>query len=515
MADREVSWGDEEEVFVTPVVAPVASPAAAPVKKEMHIPEWSIDTRGDLPAEPSNSYGGKAVSPPVAAAAPGWPEEQDINSPHPLGRRVGRDPVTPRDSGYGAGRDNRDSGRGYTPRDNGPRDNNRDFAPRDSAPRDNGPRDTPRDNRDNRDSRNKGMNDLSTLKLPGVDLSKMPSATTGLSFSGHQSRDSRPPRREESSAEQNNDVYERVNRVVKEVEELGWGEPEESVPAPAKASIPSAYTAGSTTASANESLGWGDEPEPVKPVETIKPAETIKPVEAVKPAKTFKPVAQPAAQFAQKPAPVAAKIANKPERLEDDGWGDEPEEVHVPYVAPVVAPAVAAAPVYVAPAVTVTVAPPVVQEFKPVVVEAVKPAAPTPVVEEVKNVAPVAPVPSTLAAHTPAYISAPAALAASTSSEQMAQYHQQQSAFASYPSSHGHSQSMFMPMYGQMAPPMPYMMNQMHSPQQMGAPMNMMPGMMMPIWVACPFCHHCYMYPPVAPGSGPAPGAATASANNN
>ena len=55
-----------------------------------------------------------------------------------------------------------------------------------------------------------------------------------------------------------------------------------------------------------------------------------------------------------------------------------------------------------------------------------------------------------------------------------------------------------------------YMMNSMSPVGQMpiSAPMSYMPGMMMPIWVTCPFCYHCYMYPPIAPGSGPAPGAA-------
>ena len=74
------------------------------------------------------------------------------------------------------------------------------------------------------------------------------------------------------------------------------------------------------------------------------------------------------------------------------------------------------------------------------------------------------------------------------------------------------------PQFPQMSPSTlsPYMMphNPM-SPGQMPMPgmMNCMPGMMMPIWVTCPFCYHCYMYPPIVPGAGPAPGATTLPQN--
>lgn len=453
MGDREVSWGDSEDEFVTVSAPAIVSPVVvnntntsdnntntATKKKEIPVPEWSIDTRGDLPTERAiekavagaGGDGARAVSPRNNEAAPGWPEEQDFNAPHPLGRRIGRDPV-PRNGG----RDNRDNSR-----DNG-RDNGRGYAPRE-----------PREQREPRDKpaggrKSSRMDDLSTLNLPGVDLSMMPSATTGLSFSNNNgNRREREPRsnnggsRQEYSNTDNSDLNERVERVVREVEELGWGEPE---PEPEIIKVP--MTAASNSRSYEPAPVAAQKPAPVAEVSYNKPA-----------------------------AAVPAKIVNATERLDDDGWGDEPEEVYT-------------APVAVKP----------VEPVKSVVNETSKP-----VVNE-------APKPVAVTQSTPA-VAAPV-VPSSTSPDQS-----KQADLASYPSSHGHSQSMYMPMYGGQMPAMPYMMmpaamNSMQSPTMAAAPMSMMPGMMMPIWVTCPFCYHCYMYPPVAPGSGPAPGASTASNN--
>lgn len=479
MADREVSWEEEEGKIVSVSVSAVPA-VAAPIKREeepVSPTEWCIDTRGDLPTErvieSSNTYGNGPNS-----TLPAWPEEQDMNAPHPLGRRVGRDPVN--SNGYS--NSGRDSGRNFAPRDrDGPRDNARD-GPRDRKPSEGG--------------RSKRIDDLSTLNLPGVDLSKMPSATTGLSFSNKSRDQPREPRsfnRESYDHNQGDaDLNVRVDRVCKEVEELGWGEPEENitsgVAAPVSNNVPIAPVSN------NEPLGWGDEPEPIKPVEQVKPIESIRQAEQVKPViaqPTFKPV-----QSTQKPV-----IVNATERLEDDGWGDEPEEVHVPVSAPVAVPAVPdVKPVAAVPVAAVPVSTPVaaVPFSNPITAPAAVPVVSNPIT---------APAPLSAKVDAPTASMAHVALATSNLTSSASSEQMQHPAFTSFPSSHG-----YMPMYGGQ---MPYMMNPSMSPTQMGPPMSMMPGMMMPIWVTCPFCYHCYIYPPVAPGSGPAPGATTVSPSNN
>lgn len=434
MADREVSWGDEVEVEV-------AAPIIKKGKEPLPVPEWSVDTRGDLPIE--QVVTAAAVAEAVESSEPAWPEEEKHDNERGYERNGNNGNFSERNGNFnerngnfternerGFDRGER-SDRGYERNDRNSR-NERGFE-RGFERNDRGERGFERNERgnDRGNERRPGrarLDDLSTLNLPGVDLSKMPQATTRLSFSNDR------PKRESRQNDDRRDVYERVDRVTREVEQMGWGNEEEP--------------------KSTEELSWGEEPASEPVVERV--SERV-----CEPVPVYKPQAAPVA------TPV--KIAISTGRLEDDGWGDEPEEEIVVKVAEPVK---------------------VVEPVKPV--ETVKVAEPVKTPEAPKPVQPVKPV-------TPAFPVSPAApatptLANSGSSEQVAQW------------PHGHP-AMMMPPYAQMAP---YMMNPMSPPPV--APMSMMPGMMMPIWVTCPFCYHCYMYPPVAPGAGPAPGAQIASA---
>lgn len=427
MSDREISWGDEEEEIIS-------VPVAVPEKKEkapLPVPEWSVDTRADLPIE-------KALN----SSAPSWPEQEDNNASYNSGSNYNSN-ASYNDNGsssknnrygssYNGGYEASSSGApqwdqspltrrpGRGPSRGEPVRETREFRePRgEREPR--GPRESRerREPREPREPRGNGLNrydDLGTVNLPGVDLSKMPQATTRLSFSNGDSN-----RREERESFRKNrdsrDVSERVDRITKEIDELSWGD--------------------NTT-----------ESEPVR--------------------------AEPIRQYA--PAPVAEpiKIINTTGRLEDDGWGDEPEES-------VLAPEPVCTKVPEQPAVRVT---------ETVVTKPVE--APVAAVPLNSSVVASAPVPTT---HVHSQVVPPA--------------QQTQPQLQSPP-----------PHQYMMPAAFPYMMNPM-SPVAGGqmpipAPMSCMPGMMMPIWVTCPFCYHCYMYPPVAPGSGPAPGATIQQTQQN
>ena len=502
MADREVSWGDEpeEEVFVPTKEAEPVQEKKVVEKAPMPAAEWSIDTRGDLPTEkavPSANSGLSSNSPAwpeeeTGASASGWGEEtlrterpersernegysngnysvpsddNGFDSRPPLTRRIGRDPVPSRE----------------------PREPREFRGPRE--PRE--PRGT--DSNGGAPRRSRNLDDLSTLNLPGVDLSKMPQATTRLSFPSREQREPREDRREPREDRRESRSYERndVNRVTREVEEMGWGDEQA---ANTSSNAPVANTR-------MEFSGWGDEParEPVRePVrETVRataPSYTParledngwgdEPTEPV-PEPVREPVrqAEPAIRVSEQPAkPV--KVSNVTARLDDDGWGDEPEPARAEPVK--IAEPVKAEPVRVSePA-----------KSEPIKSEPVKTA------EAVQIREP-----------------AQASIVPSASAEQFVPAAQAQVPTA-YP-------PMMMPVYPQMSPsatnsaaaPAPYMMA--HHPMSpvgqmpMPVPMSCMPGMMMPIWVTCPFCYHCYMYPPVAPGTGPAPGAATLPSNQN
>jgi hypothetical protein len=431
MADREVSWGDEEEEIIIISVPAVKTPTATePVKKlkePLQVPTWSIDTNGDLPMEQAVSHSAAHV-----ASVPSWPEEEAYTSATidydpapvkelpPLTRDTGRDTVS---NGLRPGRGG----------DRSERNERREDRP-------------PRSDRPSRSR----LDDLSTLNLPGVDLHKMPQATTRLSFSngrnGGDDREHRPRRddRREDRREDRRGGYESVQKITKEVEELGWDE---------SAEIPAARTAPAET-SRTEELSWGDEQEINEPVRVFEAVRN--PQEAAEPVRAVEPVFESQASVA---APV--KVTNTTSRLEDDGWGDEPENVS--------APIKISEPVKVTELVKVT--------------EPVKVADPVKVSKQSEPVA--------FPIHVPAPSAAAALIDSPASSEQL-------------PVQHPHAHPMVMSPYGAQ---MPYMMNPMspvgHMPMM---PMSMMPGMMMPIWVTCPFCYHCYMYPPIAPGAGPAPG---------
>lgn len=427
MSEREISWGDEEQVEEI-ISVPVPAVAVVVEKKErapLPVPKWSVDTRADLSTEQA-----------LNSAAPSWPEEEsagstsDYNSgyeaaaPHtpaapapqwdqqePLNRRPGRGP-----SRGEPARESRE-----------PREFLESREPMPMEPRGN--------------SRSNRYDDLSTINLPGVDLSKMPESTTRLSFSNGNSssrrddREDRPPRREENNRERDRDVGERVERISKEIEELSWCD---------------------------------DTVETVRVSEPVRAFEPVRePVRLSEPARTVESVRQ----YASTAAPV--KVSNVTSRLEDDGWDDEPEE-------PVFR---APEPVFKTEAVRVS------ETFVSKPVETAVATIPAETVVS-KPAEIIAPVTATPVASAPTPVTAPPAPAHSYS--------------------HAHTQSQSPPHQYMRPTGYPYMMNPMMSPtgqMPIPAPMSCMPGMMMPIWVTCPFCYHCYMYPPVAPGSGPAPGA--------
>ena len=69
MTDRDVSWGEEVS---EPVVVPKVQEKKE--KEPMATPEWSIDTRGDLPTE--RALGSNESSKNKVVTLPSWPEEE-------------------------------------------------------------------------------------------------------------------------------------------------------------------------------------------------------------------------------------------------------------------------------------------------------------------------------------------------------------------------------------------------------------------------------------------------------
>lgn len=526
MSLREVSWGDEDLEETVCVSAPVVNNTFTapsynntnnynnntnynePQKEDTaDMPQWSVDTRGDLPTQKVLASQPTAAA---SAATPDWPEEshaapsqrqQEYSSPSnsspsmnssnsnsnytdlpPLTRRPGRDPMPGSRGGYSGGSSSAGPGAGG------------DRPPKPSGGNGRG-----------------RLDDISTLNIPGIDLNMLPRSTTGLSFSGNRGGSDRIDR-----GDRNNDRSERNDR-----EPYRGGNDSRSprssyserAPTSARSEYENRDEYGSrpgpaisyeapVEAKEEGELSWGDEPEVVVAAPVYVPAAAIpapvavplvhKEVERVE-ERTFR---QPEpvrvveqVSKAQSFTPVAIK--NESARIESDGWGDEPEEVYVPVV-------------YKAEPAAVVVerkAEPVVVEYKPepVVERKVEPVVVERKVEPVFKYEPEVFASVRAASEVPAQ--APAAVPVPM---------QMPAPMPMSPMAHSSSQ-------GQMYPyPYPTMM-QHHGGQQPGAhpsnnpmspvgqmpPMSMMPGMMMPVWVTCPFCYHCYMYPPVVPAGVP------------
>ena len=441
------------------------SVVAAVVKKSeqsMAIPEWSVDTRGDLPIDKalgreeihsasvnslSNNYQANEKI-QLESKNPCWPEEtKAVNSSSdwcnsqelpPLTRRPGRDAM-PRG-------DRNDRRKNYS-----------------------GPASSINNNNGNGQSNGEGarrndrkfMDDISTLKLPGVDLSKMPSASTRLAFNNsrenNNNNNSGNDRRRGSEfgtvSEEDRDradVSERVERVAREMEELGWGEAE-------------AIVEPNRSEHVNSEPVYSDSSR----VESVRYEPSV--IEGVRET-VIRTQKDPNVEKKQQNYPnnIQTKVTNFAARLEDQGWGDE-EEV-----------------VYCAPqSIEVDVPVKVEESEASSSSKGEKSKASSSVNATAENIVDNA----VLVANS---VNKPP-IANETSPPVHAQHQIYQ-------------QMVMSPMPQNQMSPMPqhhpYMMNPNPlSPvgQMPMAPMSVMPGMMMPIWVTCPFCYHCYMYPPVAP----------------
>ncbi len=301
-------------------------------QKERAVPEWSIDTKGDyeggqraeVKAQVSESPNNATVHVSANAtdsSSNGWGNDNSSNgwgndngsngwgNESTSATTAGKEAYSPAVSAhtYAA-----------IPVNNAPApDWPSDDAPMLCRPGRGPVRSAPRSEVGPRPSR-RNMNDdlLSKINLPGVDLSKMPAATTKLSF-----RDSRPPRESREPREfnerpayndrgqgseggwgSNEPIAEAAAPVTDGWGSNGWGDEPQSEPVratgpgraePARVQ-PARYESVNAVAARIEDMGWGDEPEPeaVKPV-AVKPVEDkpieIKPIE-VKLVEPIKPV---------------------------------------------------------------------------------------------------------------------------------------------------------------------------------------------------------------------------------
>jgi hypothetical protein len=413
-SEREVSWGDEIEEAPVSQVVESSGKAGKPSKPELKVPEWSIDTRGDLPLEKalncastsSDSSTSANTTSDNTSTTPSWPEEES--------NEITTNTTT---SSYTTPNTNTVE-RVNSINDNHTTVNYNQFDESSAPPprrhrddRYNGRSPPSNNNNNNNNSSQKSStnggrsgnkrkdDDWSSLNLPGVDLSKMPQATTRLSFKPISREEDQPvkPARDNQ-----------IERVARQVEDLSWNDQAEETPV------------------------------------------------------IQKQVEVPVMQVKSSPDIVIEK--NIPARLDCDGWGDElPEEQ--------------AAPIKKEPVTKSTNNNNNNNSKK-------KPEIVVPVPEIVKAVpletlSTIEPISTTIIPTTTTDNIIP------TTASHQHMYHPSGGA-------------MMMPAYSPQ-----YMMNHPmspvgHMPMSM-PPMSAMPGMMMPVWVTCPFCYHCYMYPPVVP----------------
>lgn len=326
MADREVSWSDaEEEVPVqqpmqtnnnnasvsesTNQEAPQPSEETkkspkktSKPKKERDIPEWEIDTKGDYEGSlPSSNERN------TQEAAPEWPSE-DSQLP-PLTRRPGRD----------------------TPASNSKRESGKTTS---NASGNNGKRTSGGD-------RNRRL--FEEINLPGVDLSKMPAATTKLAYDDLRSGADASEERKGSKPSKRREIAPR--------EETNWAASEwtsaetttatgNEISQPVEPQVKETIT---TTARLEElddrNLSWGDEP--AEAVIAVISNDSTKVAEPV--SQAVEPVAQSieaktSAKKSPKKSPKkknedkSTAVAAVAERLDSLGWGDEDEKSEKPAV---------------------------------------------------------------------------------------------------------------------------------------------------------------------------------------